>query len=304
MDYLGLKMFAKNRLWPKGTAPIAVVMISLNEGHNLRGCLENIAGWADEVHLVDSCSIDDTVDIALEFGINVVQRRFTGFGDQWNFALSKLEIDSPWVMKLDPDERLTPELKSSIEDIIFNDQCDGIVVDRRLRFMNKPLPVVQPILRIWRAGTCTFTDVAVNEHPVVDGKICEAKGFLEHFDSPCLEHWYAKQNKYTTAEAISQSKFMPLADKPALFGTDLQRRMWLKKNFWHFPFRYQILFLYNFILLGAWRAGRVGYIWSCLRSDVYRQWEYKYYEMKIVAKVPQDLPNHPGDPDPRVKFYK
>ena len=83
-------------------------MIARNEAHNMEAVLDNIAGWAKEVFLVDSYSTDATVDIAVKHGVYVVQRRFRGFGDQWNFALSALPISAPWTMKLDPDERLTP----------------------------------------------------------------------------------------------------------------------------------------------------------------------------------------------------
>ena len=100
--------------WQPGLAPVAVVMISLNEGHNLEAVLENLKGWAQEVFLVDSYSQDDTVDIALRHGVQVVQRRFRGFGDQWNFALEHLPITAPWTMKLDPDERLSDELKANL----------------------------------------------------------------------------------------------------------------------------------------------------------------------------------------------
>ena len=72
---------------------------------------DNITPWAQEVFLVDSFSSDDTVDIVLKYDVHVVQRRFRGFGNQWNFALEKLPITAPWAMKLDPDERLTNRLK-------------------------------------------------------------------------------------------------------------------------------------------------------------------------------------------------
>ena len=128
----------QNNSWEKGSVPIAVVMISLNEGHNLKDVCENLNGWAQEVFLVDSYSKDDTIDIALNYGINTVQRRFRGFGDQWNFALNELPIKSPWVMKLDPDERLTEELKDNISEMIkiinmmhfvLNEDC-GLWVDK------------------------------------------------------------------------------------------------------------------------------------------------------------------------------
>ena len=68
------KNMNKNNSWETGSAPIAVVMISLNEGHNLKDICENLNGWAQEVFLVDSYSKDDTIDIALNYGINTVQR--------------------------------------------------------------------------------------------------------------------------------------------------------------------------------------------------------------------------------------
>ena len=289
--------------WRPGTAPIAVVMISLNEAHNLEDVLQNLAGWAQQVFLVDSCSADDTVSIALRHGVHVVQRRFKGFGDQWNFALNKLPITAPWTMKLDPDERLTDELKASIQSLVTGGGQDGIVIQRRLWFMGAVLPVQQPILRVWGTGTCRFTDVAVNEHPLVEGRMSNATGNLEHHDSPDLDHWLTKQNRYTTAEAISQFEGRALALPPRFFGSALERRMWFKRNFWKVPGRYVILFLYHLLVVGAWRAGRVGWIWARLRTEVYRLWEYKRFEMDRLGCVPARIPAHPGEPDARAQQY-
>jgi glycosyltransferase involved in cell wall biosynthesis len=288
--------------WLPGRAPVAVVLISLNEAHNMRAVLENIAGWAQEVFLVDSCSQDQTVDIALEFGIHIVQRRFRGFGNQWNFAINKLPITAPWTMKLDPDERLTDELKDSIEQLINDNHADGIVLDRRLWFMGCILPVCQPILRLWKSGAGRFTNVAVNEHPIVDGVIVHAQGFMEHHDSPDLDHWLVKQNRYTTSEAINQAQGGRLAARPCLLGSSLERRMWFKRNFWKIPGRYFLLFLYHYLVLGAWQAGKVGWIWSHMRVEVYRIWEYKRYEISRLGRYPVKIPSEAGAADGRVMF--
>jgi len=293
----------KNKIWKPGSVPISVIMISLNEGHNLKDVCENLSGWAQEVILVDSYSKDDTIDIALNYGVKVVQRRFRGFGDQWNFALNELPINSPWVMKLDPDERLTNELKVSISQMIGNNQYDAFSLKRRLWFVGKPLPVHQKLIRVWRVGICRFTDVVVNEHPVINGSVKFVTGDLEHHDSPSLDHWLDKQNRYTTSEAIITFKNKPLADKSLLFGTNLQRRMWLKKNFYKVPFRYFFLFMYHFLFQGACCAGRAGYIWARLRGDVMRLVEYKHYEMKIINTTPSKRFYGPGNPDDRVKNY-
>lgn len=289
--------------WPKGSAPVAVILIALNEAHHLEETLKNLMGWAQEVFLVDSFSADDTVDIALRHGVHVVQRKFSGFGDQWNFALQELPITAPWTMKLDPDERLTPRLKTSIESMIQAGDQDGIIIQRRLWFMGERLPVCQSLLRVWRTGTCRFSDVLVNEYPEVSGRLATAEGEMEHHDSPDLDHWFTKQNRYSTAEAITKYEGRSLAAKPRLLGTSVERNMWLKHNFWKFPGRYVILFLYHLIVLGAWRIGRVGWIWSRLRTEVYRSMEYKWYEMTRLKRVPLKIPQHPGEPDMRVPQY-
>lgn len=285
------------------SVPVAVVMITLNEGHNMQAVLDNIQGWAQEIFLVDSYSSDNTIDIALDRGVHVVQRRFRGFGDQWNFALNKLPINAPWTMKLDPDERLTDELKESLAFTVQDNDCDGISLGRRLWFMGKPLPIHQKIVRLWRTGGCRFTEIAVNEHPIVEGLIGHADGDMEHHDSPDLDHWLEKQNHFTTAEAIIAYNKSPLADTPRFFGTSLQRRMWLKKIFYKVPGRYTLLFLFHWLIQGAWRAGRAGYVWARLRADVMRLVEYKRREIELTGQLPTIRHSRIGEPDSRVRQY-
>ena len=289
--------------WRPGTAPVAVVMISLNEGHNLDSVLQNLAGWAQQVFLVDSFSKDDTLDIALRYGVHVVQRPFHGFGDQWNFALNQLPITAPWTMKLDPDERLTEDLKVNLTTAMQLNSCDGFSMMRRLWFMGRPLPIRHSLLRLWRPGCCKFTAVLVNEHPVVQGLITAVAGEITHHDSPHLEHWLEKQNRYTTAEALMAYQKSPLAANPNLFGNSFERRMWLKRYFGSFPFRMVALFSYHWLWQGAWRAGWVGYAWSRLRCDVMQLREYKRREMEITGRLPIKRVYGPGTPDSRVKQY-
>jgi glycosyltransferase involved in cell wall biosynthesis len=285
--------------------PLAVVMLSLNEAHQMEAVLDNVQAWAEEVYLVDSHSSDQTLDIALARGVSVVQRRFRGFGDQWNFALQTLPIRAPWTMKLDPDERLSGPLKASIGSALRAGAQDAFTLDRRLWFMGKPLPVRQRILRLWRTGTCRFSDVLVNEHPLVAGaKIGHLKGDLEHHDSPSLEHWIDKQNRYSSAEALSMVRGAPLSGEAKLLGTALERRMWLKKNFKRFPLRFRALFWAHYLGQGAWRGGREGLIWARLRADVQRMIEYKVIELSNASATPLAGPVRPtGLPDPRVRQY-
>lgn len=293
---------------PPGTSgtpvPIAVVMISRNEEHNMASVLQNIGDWAQEVFLLDSFSTDRTVEVALDHGVVVAQRAFRGFGDQWNFAVSKLPIRAPWTMKLDPDERLSDELKASIRDAVQRGDVAGLSVMRRLWFMGVPLPVRQPMLRVWRTGACRFSDVLVNEHPVVDGPIQQVRGELEHHDSPDLFHWYDKQNRYSTAEALTTYRSLTLAAVPRLFGSSLERRMWFKQKFWQVPGRFLIMHIYHLVWLGAWRAGRPGRIWARLRADVFRMQEYKLFEMRRVGRAEAPPAPARGQPDSRATQYE
>jgi hypothetical protein len=289
--------------WRPGVAPVAVVMISLNEAHNMQDVLNNLAGWAQQVFLVDSCSADDTVSIALRHGVQVVQRRFRGFGDQWNFALRELPITAPWTMKIDPDERLSEELKSEIARVVNQDRVAAFRVPIRLYFMGSELPNVLRMTRLWRTGSVQFTDVTVNEHARCTGAEGDLSAEIQHLDSPSLDHWMTKQNRYTTAEASAQYEGRSMAAHPRLLGSALERRMWLKRNFWRMPGRYVALFIYHLIVVHAWRTGRVGWIWARLRTEVYRIWEYKRYEMERLGRVPIKVPDHAGEPDPRVRFY-
>jgi hypothetical protein len=138
----------------------------------------------------------------------------------------------------------------------------------------------------------------------VEGRIVTVQGDLEHHDSPHLHHWWDKQNRYTTAEALSAFRRLRLSAKPRLSGTPLERRMWLKANFHRFPFRHHLLFLYLLLLQGAWRAGRPGMVWARLRAEVYRMIDIKLYELRLLGRE-YDLPKAPlGAPDPRVPQYE
>lgn len=284
-------------------APVAIVMIALNEAHNLEDCLQRIDGWAEQIFLVDSYSRDATVDIALKHGVHVVQRTFRGFGDQWNFALNELPITAKWTMKLDPDERLTDELKQEISGAIARDEVDAYNVKIRLWFMGKRLPAKLSLTRLWRTGMSQFSGVSVNEHALVAGRVGTLHAEIEHHDSPNLEHWLDKQNRYTTAEALAAFHGGKLAATPKLFGSALERRMWLKKHYMRAPFRYALMFWYHYIVKGAWRAGWVGYAWSRLRSDVYRFTEYKLREMRLAGRESVSIPRGVGTPDARVRQY-
>lgn len=261
-------------------APVTILFLTLNEAHNLHEFLNNLDGFAEKICAVDSFSSDGSVEIAQSYGVEVTQREFSGFGDQWNFALNYFKIDTPWVMKLDPDERLSNKLKESLRKRMAGPKNRGLVITRQLFFMGFRLPVEQKLLRAWPTGSCAFSNVQVNEHPLVEMETEICPGILDHLDSPDLHHWVAKQNSYSSAEANSLAAGEQLSASPNLWGSVLERRMWLKLHFRSFPFRYSLLFLYFFFVCGAWKAGVPGYRWASCRVMVQRLVDYKLLEVK------------------------
>lgn len=281
--------------------PLAVLMIARDEEHNIFPVMNNLSGFAAQVFLVDSYSTDQTVDCALKCGAYVVQREFRGFGDQWNFAVSDaLPVTQPWSMKLDPDERLTEALKDQIRAALSCDQADAISFPRRLWFMGRPLSVRQDVLRIWRSGTCKFTESKVNEHPMVSGIHLHLNAELEHHDSPNLHHWYEKQNRYSTAEANIAYTGQGRTAAPRLLGSKLERRSWLKAAYNFLPARHLLMMLYCLLVLGAWRSGRVGLIWSRMRGEVFRMRELKRLEMHWQGAPYDVIHRSKGVPHPGV----
>lgn len=283
------------------TLPVTVIILTLNEERNLPGAIESVQNWVEEVFVVDSCSVDRTVDVAIEHRVKIVQRPFTNYGNQWNWAIEHLPIKTPWVLKLDADERVSAELQEEIRTVVSNNPGeDAFVVPVRLWFMGKRMHPKMYTIRLWRKGNARFSGVIVNERLLVNGATGRLRCCIEHMDSPDLHHWWDKQNCYTTMLAIQKAKGWKLSAKPRFFGTPLERRMFFISIFFRIPFRYQLQWLHEMFVRGAWRDGMMGLTWARLRVEARRMRELKEKEMRTtghISKIPR-LPA--GDFDPRV----
>src|SRR5665213_3670838 len=102
----------------KSPTDIAVVILTFNEAKNLPQALASVRGWGREIFVVDSNSSDATVEIAMQEGCTVLRNAFVAYGQQRNFALDHAGIESEWILFLDADEWVTPELKAEISSMI------------------------------------------------------------------------------------------------------------------------------------------------------------------------------------------
>jgi glycosyltransferase involved in cell wall biosynthesis len=187
-----------------GRATLSVTVITWNEEERVRPCLESVAAWADEIVVVDAGSADRTVEITRAFTEHVLTRAWDGFAAQKNFALASARGD--WVLSLDADEAVTPELREEIERILTGGSgLAGYRVPRRNIFWGRWVrhgrlyPDWQ--LRLFRRGCGRFVDRSVHESVEVDGPIGRLRGALVHRSYRDVGDFLARTNRYTTLAA-------------------------------------------------------------------------------------------------------
>ncbi len=182
---------------------LSVIIITKNEAADIRACLESVA-WADEVVVVDSGSSDDTVAIAREFTAQVHVHDWPGFGPQKNRALAYATGD--WVLSLDADERITPELRREIEAVLADAHAADAYDLPRLsnycgRFMRHSGWYPDYVTRLFRRGTVRFSDDLVHERLLVAGTPERLHGLMLHYAFDNLEEVLRKVDQYSTAGA-------------------------------------------------------------------------------------------------------
>lgn len=184
---------------------LSVIIITKNEARNIRACLETVA-WADEIIVVDSGSTDDTVAISREFTPHVHITDWPGFGLQKNRALDYASKD--WVLSLDADERVTPELRAEIEQAMRAADAEGYEIPRLSsfcgRFMRHSGWYPDYVLRLFKRGSARFSDSLVHERLILEGTTARLRSNLLHYSFEDLESVLRKMDQYSTAGAQMQ----------------------------------------------------------------------------------------------------
>lgn len=182
---------------------LSVAIITWNEEERLRACLESVA-WASEIVVVDAESTDKTVGIAREFTDRIWVRPWAGFAAQKNFALD--QTTGEWVLSLDADERVSPELRTEFEAVLqARDAADGYAVPRKNFFWGAWVrhgglfPDWQ--LRLFRRGRGRFVEHPVHESVEVRGTVARLSQPLLHQSYRSLAEFVERSNRYSTLAA-------------------------------------------------------------------------------------------------------
>lgn len=184
---------------------LSAVVIVCNESAKLQACLDSIQ-FADEIIVLDNGSTDDTVGIASRAGAKVTQvSDWQGFGPQKNRALALATGD--WVLSIDADERVSEDLRRSIQAVLAQPQHEAYSMNRRSsycgQFMAHSGWYPDRLVRLFRSGTARFSDDAVHERLITQGTVGHLDGDLVHLSFDNFEAVLAKVDRYSTAGAVA-----------------------------------------------------------------------------------------------------
>lgn len=186
---------------------LSVVIITLNEEAKIRDCLESVK-WADEIIVADSYSQDKTVEIAREYTSKVYQHTLLADLAK-NFAIEKATGD--WILSIDADERITPELRAEIQQTLKYPQCDGYYIPRKAYFLGKWIKHCgwwpDYVLRLFKKDKGRYDNLLVHAKAVVQGNTGKLKNPFLHFTYTDLSQCCRKINTRTDliAKQINQS---------------------------------------------------------------------------------------------------
>jgi glycosyltransferase involved in cell wall biosynthesis len=255
---------------------LSAYLIVKNEARDLPACLDSLKGLADELVVVDDESTDQTIDIARQYGAMTLRRKLDGFGSQKQFALEHCSGD--WVLSIDADERVSPELAAEIRSVLEaqgrdvgatgpEPRANGYFISRRMFFLGKRLRFggvgKDWVMRLFRRTQGRYQPLEVHEQVEVQGATGRFQGSLDHFSYATLNEYLEKVPFYTALAA--------------------QQRWKTGKRFsvWHHVRPAWELFS-RILLKGAWLDGQAGLIYAALSAHAawlrsVELWDYEQH---------------------------
>lgn len=187
---------------PATRQPLSIAIITLNAASQLAACLDSVR-FADDIVVVDSGSTDGTQALAASYGVRVIEQDWLGFGPQKQFAVEAARHD--WVLCLDADERVSPALQTSIENVLSNPSSAAFRFPRCNRFLGRYLKYGEGYpdwsLRLFDRRQARWSTDAVHEKVVTAATVGTLAGDLLHDSAESLATYLTKQNRYTTLAA-------------------------------------------------------------------------------------------------------
>lgn len=268
-------------------APVSVLIPTKDEERNLPSTLGHLQ-WADEIVVFDSHSTDDTVEIARQWGCKVHQRAFDNFSAHKNWALENIDFRNDWILILDADEKVPPELAQEIAAVCTgNTGYDAYYIARQIWvdgvWLKHAGKYPDYNIRLFRKGRAWYERRIVHEHMVVDGPVGFLRNHLVHVDAKGTYRYVDRHNRYAEMEAVEAFIAIRTAAPvgslvKAVGGRTSEGRRVLKTYAYRFlPFRPLLAFLYLYVIKRGFVMGRAG-VKTCMLRMFYEYMVDLYLE--------------------------
>lgn len=263
---------------------LSILVLTRNERLHIERCLSSAKRLSDDIHVVDSRSIDDTATIARQEGAIVHLGDFASFSQKLNWAIDRIDFRSDWILRLDADEILSERLLQELPAFLARQPqtVTGIYVRRRLWFMGRPMRFgglyPRHSMRLWRPNMAICETRELDEHMLLrGGEAVTIEADIDDIPLIDLSQWIAKHNEYSSQEArmVSHARTHDQDDriKPRLLGTKNERIRWIKeKVFYRVPLfvRPLLYYLHRYFLMLGFLDGKAGLVFHFLHGFWYR----------------------------------
>jgi len=266
--------------------PLSVLVTTRNEEANVERCLRSVHGFADQVFVLDSESMDRTVEIARRYAevhtLAYDHSRIIPWIFQW--GLDNLPLRNDWVLILEADQALTPELRDEIAGLLSRPDVreDGFYIRRRQIFRGKPLRFggygSKVLLKLFRRSRSELDPVEQDTRVYVRGPVGRLRAPLEEWNlkEDSIQFYLQKHLRYAEAFATEELKRrqgdLPWKTPPRLFGSPDERILWLKDRYYRMPLfiRPALYFFYRYFLLLGILDGKNGFVFHFLQAFWFR----------------------------------
>lgn len=264
--------------------PVSVLILTYNEEINLPRCVASLS-WCNDIVVLDSYSDDNSVNISEKLGAKVFQRKFDNYASQRNFGLTELQFRNPWVLMVDADEEVAPDLVAEIGSVL-DDKSNADVSLFRMRrkdyflgrWIRRSSGYPTWFGRLIRLGHVRV-ERTINEQYVTDGPVGYLQAHLLHYPfNKGFSSWFDRHNRYSTMEAeiLSTASDNGFTLKHLFSADPVTRRGALKQYIYNMPGRPLIVFAGLYFFRGGFLDGLPGLVFCLLKF---------IYECMISCKV-------------------
>lgn len=256
-------------------AGVSVMIFTLNEEIHLPSCLESVK-WSEDVIIVDSFSSDRTEEIAKAGGARFFQHAFSGFGDQRNWALKNTAPRHEWVLMLDADERVTPELAGELT--LTASAAPAEIAAYRLkrkfyfrkRWLRRAALYPTWLVRFIRKDRVAYVNRGHAESQTIDGLVKPLSNDLIDENLKGASEWHKRQAAYAAKEALYEIESEKTGGLGSRHGGPMARRDFLKRTLSRVPGRPILFFLYAYVLRGGFLEGGPALEYCLGKMNYYR----------------------------------